>query len=196
MMPMPQLILASASPRRAELLTAAGFTFNIAPSPVDEPEDRPADIAIQDWPATLARHKAKAVQRSGIHSPNAIILGADTIVVLGDTIINKASDRAHAAALLQSLAGKTHDVITGIALLRGSTCITATATARVHIRERPPAAWQTYLDSNLWRGKAGAYGIQDDNADWTTLLDGDIETVIGLPTQLVRRTLMQLEATV
>jgi septum formation protein len=185
------IILASASPRRAELLTRANIPFEVRVSPAEEPEEKPGIIPTDLWPACLAYMKAAAVQKqiengkSKIENP--LILAADTIVVHSGRILNKARDRAHARRILSSLSGKTHQVITGICLRRGTDVRLSRAIATCKFKKLSAAQLTAYLDSNLWKGKAGAYGIQDDHRDpFVTLVDGDITTVIGLPIPLVQ----------
>jgi septum formation protein len=191
----PALILASASPRRAELLRDAGMTFRVLVSRAHEPERKPAAIPVDLWPMCLAYMKARAVQHhlqirnSKFENPKSkipLILAADTIVVNGSQILNKARDRAHARRILQSLQGKTHRVITGICLLRGARVRLASAESVCRVT-RVSSAWlEKYLDSGLWRGKAGAYGIQDSHDPFVQLVTGDFSTVVGLPMALVQ----------
>ena len=188
-----KIILASASPRRAELLTRANIPFEVRISPAEEPEEKPPLIPTDLWPTCLAYIKATAVQKQMNNEQstmnNRIILAADTIVVHNSRILNKANDRAHAHRILSSLSGKTHQVITGICLLRGPQVRLSRAIATCRFKRLSPARLNAYLDSNLWKGKAGAYGIQDDSGGgdpFVTLVDGDITTVIGLPISLVQ----------
>ena len=191
------LILASASPRRAELLREAGIRFEVIVSHAHEPARKPSGIPTPLWPMALAYMKAAAVQaqisqiknqKSKIKNP--VILAADTIVVAGipprETILNKAANRAHARRILSLLNHKIHRVITGCCLMQGPRVrlFSATATCRLHLT---PHQLHAYLDSNLWRGKAGAYGIQDPVHDpFVELLAGDFATVVGLPLELVQ----------
>jgi septum formation protein len=185
-----KLILASASPRRAELLREAGGGFEVRVSPVREASRKPAGVAVEVWPACLAYAKAAAVWEgmTARERRGAVVLGADTIVVVGERILNKAASRGHARRMLESLSGRVHRVITGICLLGdGERQLSfAEATCRIHFTA---AKLEAYLDSGLWRGKAGAYGIQDKHDPFITLLDGDVTTVIGLPMFLVKREL-------
>ncbi len=226
---MPSLILASASPRRAQLLTQARIPFQVLISPTPEPTQKPAAIPTDLWPICLAYIKARAVQKtlesqppklktrhSKLKSPT--ILAADTIVVAhlpsGEKILNKASSKSHARRMLKSLRGRTHRVITGIALLQRRPDGTdrlrlSSATALCKINNVSDAFLETYLDSGLWKGKAGAYGIQDSPPTsssthhprrpaaptpdpFITLLSGDITTVIGLPMPLLLSELASL----
>ena len=190
-----QLILASASPRRAELLARAGIPFAVQVSEAREPARKPAAIPTELWPACLAYVKAAAVQRQlerkRSKDVGGIILGADTIVVSpAGAILNKAADRAHARRILAALSGKTHRVITGLCLLRGGTFRVASATAVCRMKTLSERELTRYLESGLWRGKAGAYGIQDAVDDpFITLVSGEFSTVVGLPLELLRREL-------
>lgn len=179
-------ILASASPRRAELLRQAGYTFKVKISPVDEPSKRPPSIPLELWPSALAFIKAYSVAQ---HHPKSLVLGADTIVVLNNKILGKPQDRAHARTMLRQLSGHRHQVITGIALIRGEQIRINRSVALCYIRKLPEAWLESYLDSNLWQGKAGSYGIQDHTDPWVRLLKGEFSTVVGLPLSLVTREL-------
>jgi septum formation protein len=197
--PTVSLILASASPRRAELLREAGIEFRVVVSPAREPGRKPAGIPVELWPMCLAYIKARAVDQH-LETQNArrrtptgrergsvpLILAADTIVVNGPRILNKARHRAHAREMLGSLCGKTHRVITGICLLRGERVRLAYAEAVCRVRKVSAAWLEKYLDSGLWRGKAGAYGIQDGHDPFVELVSGDYSTVVGLPMDLVQ----------
>jgi septum formation protein len=184
------LILASASPRRAELLRAAGIPFQVVVSPAEEPEQKPPGIPTDLWPICLAWMKAKAVQNHlPRHSRDNLILAADTIVVDNSShekILNKAKNRAHARRMLLSLQGKTHRVITGIALIRSDHIRLSSAEATCRIRKVSPKWLDAYLDSGLWKGKAGAYGIQDRNDPFVHLVSGEFSTVVGLPMALLQ----------
>ncbi len=180
----PKLILASASPRRADLMREAGYKYKVQPSPIAEPEHRPRNIPIPLWPAALAYFKARAVARQ-IDDPRAIVLGADTIVVLDGKILNKPRDRKHASQMLRQLSGRRHAVLTGLAVLRGESEICGTATSICKVCKLTQAQLGAYLDSGLWQGKAGAYGIQDDHDPFVTLLSGEWSNVVGLPMNLL-----------
>lgn len=190
----PPIVLASASPRRAELLGRAGYMFTVRVSPVEEPEERPESVPIDMWPMVLAYIKAQAVQRSleGVAAPGGrvpVVLGADTIVVLGETILNKPRDKAHARRMLHALSGKKHRVITGVAMLQGGTHRLARAESVCRLKRLSRDFMKRYLQSELWRGKAGAYGIQDDTDPFVTLVEGEWSNVVGLPMELLAREL-------
>jgi septum formation protein len=185
-----KIVLASASPRRAELLRAARIGFEVVVSPVEELEKKPAGIPVGLWPMCLAYMKAMAVReklRIENRELRKLILAADTIVVEGERILNKAQDRGHARRMLRSLEGKTHRVITGIALVRGDAVRLASAEAVCRVGKLSREFLESYLDSGLWKGKAGAYGIQDEGSDpLVTLVSGEFSTVVGLPMGLVQ----------
>ncbi len=187
------LILASASPRRAQLLTSINIHFEVVVSPAEEPEKKPAVIPTDFWPACLAFIKATAVREKlktqHTKHKTSIILAADTIVVHNDRIINKARNRAHARHILASLSGKTHQVITGICILSKNHVRLSRAVATCKFKKLSPTRLTNYLDSNLWQGKAGAYGIQDGHDPFVTLVSGELSTVMGLPLTLVQQEL-------
>ncbi len=185
------LVLASGSPRRAELLRQAGWSPRVFPSPAPEPARRPAGVPLRIWPACLAFAKARAVQEF-LRKP-AIVLGADTLVVLDGRIINKAAHRAAARNILLRLAGREHEVITGLALLAGSVCRIASAVSVCRMRRWSQRELEEYLDCGLWRGKAGAYGIQDHGDPFVELLSGEFSNVVGLPMKVLRRELSSLQ---
>jgi septum formation protein len=185
-----RMILASASPRRAELLREAGYTFEVRVSPVRELARKPAGIAVELWPMCLAYMKAAAVweRMTTRERRGRVVLGADTIVVVGERILNKAATRGRAREMLTALGGREHRVITGICLLgdAGKRLSSAEAVCRIRFG---PGKLEAYLDTGLWKGKAGAYGIQDKHDPFVTLVEGDVTTVIGLPMGLVKREL-------
>ncbi len=191
----PPIILASASPRRAELLTQAHIPFQVIVSPTKEPARKPPLLPTEIWPTTLAYIKAAAVQKH-LETRNSkletkIILAADTIVISPTgAILNKPRNRPHAKQILLSLSGKTHTVITGLCLLQGQNLRLTAATATCKMKRLSKKELDAYLDSHLWKGKAGAYGLQDAHHDpFITLLSGDPTTVIGLPLTLLQQEL-------
>lgn len=189
----PELILASASPRRAELMRQAGYHFRVAKSTLHEPARRPESVPIRIWPVCLALRKAQSVAKS--RRSNSIVIGADTIVVHDDRVINKAATRHHAETILRSLSGTTHEVITGLVVLHGDQCQMESVVSTCRMKRLSERQLQNYLDSNLWRGKAGAYGIQDSPQDpFVTLMSGEHSNVMGLPLVTLQRLLrMQLD---
>ncbi len=177
--------LASASPRRAELLQLALESFEITVSPKPEPIRKPASVEVELWPVCLAHYKAKAVAASLRLPPQSNclwgVIGADTIVELNGRIINKARNAAHARNILRSLSGRVHRVITGVAVILSDQTHLLSATALCRMRRLNPAELERYIATGLWRGKAGAYGIQDVADPLVEMVSGDITTVMGLP---------------
>jgi septum formation protein len=170
-------ILASNSPRRKEILTQAGFQFAVLPSDVDE--SFPNEMILQDVPVMLAERKAKAILES---CPNSLVLAADTVVILENEILNKPANKQEALQMLKKLSGKTHEVVTGIALASPSQLVTASDSALVRFRELADWEIEWYVRGGASLDKAGAYGVQDFiGMAGIEKLDGSFYTVMGLP---------------
>lgn len=174
------IILASASPRRKQLLEGLGLSFITHSSDIDEhisPDTAAGDIVEQ-----LAIHKAKAVASC---YNNGIVIGSDTIVVLDGDILGKPNDEADAIQMLTLLQGRDHDVYTGIAVLElPSGHVTAAhQRTRVHIRSLTNEEIRDYVATGEPMDKAGAYAIQGIGSTLVTGIDGDYFTVVGLPLQ-------------
>jgi septum formation protein len=195
----PLLVLASASPRRAELLRSAGLEFKVRPVDCDEtwhPGESP--LAYVDRVAT-----AKALAGAALDglAPDALILAADTTVWLDDNTepLAKPNDRAHATAMLRALTrGRAHSVSTACAFARpdGSLVATLTETTRVHMRSLLDSQFEAfigpYLDAGDWTAKAGAYAIQGRAAALVEAIEGSYTAVVGLPLAQVVAQLEQL----
>lgn len=181
-----RLILASASPRRRELLTQAGFVFDIEAADIDETPH--AGEAPGAYVKRLAEEKAQAVlaKHAGFHG-HLIVLGADTTVVLDDEILSKPDDAAHAKLMLRKLSGRTHEVLTGIAAATRGGTISAVETTKVVFSQIPAAELDRYCATPEPLDKAGAYGIQGYAARWIPRIDGDYFNVMGLPIARVVR---------
>jgi septum formation protein len=184
-----RLILASASPRRAELLTTAGFEFEISAADVDEtpmPQEEPTSYALR-----VARDKAQAVARKGWDA-GATILAADTVVVIDGEILGKPRDTEDARRMLRLLSGRVHDVHTGVVVRRGTDQQSTIATTRVwfHSLDELEISW--YVESGEPDGKAGAYAIQGLAARFIERIDGSWSNVVGLPVAAVYRLLLEL----
>jgi septum formation protein len=167
------LILASASPRRRELLERVGLALEVCPADVDEtplPGEPP-----RAYVARVARAKAQAIAR-----PGAWVLAADTTVTIDGAILGKAADGAEAAAMLRRLSGRVHEVITAFTLLGDAARdeVVASEVAFVPLDEPTIAA---YVASGEWRGKAGAYAVQGIGAALVREVRGSVTNVIGLP---------------
>jgi nucleoside triphosphate pyrophosphatase len=184
------LILASASPRRQELLRSAGIRFTVRPADIDE---RPrAGEAAQECAERLAGEKALAVFQGHRQS---WVLGADTIVVVDDMILGKPRDAVEAARMLRQLSGRTHAVITGVCLV-GPAAIGSVASSQLPAASETQTASETtlvtmgeisddeihdYIATGEPMDKAGAYGIQGIAARWIPRIEGDYSNVVGLP---------------
>ena len=179
-------MLASASPRRSALLRAAGYEFDVRPSGLAEWAFPGGD------PAAYAESLARAKAADGDHPPEDVVVGADTIVVLGGDVLGKPTDPAHAAAMLRRLSGRAHDVVTGVAVRRGRTVRSAHDSARVAFRPLTDEEINAYVATGEPLDKAGAYAYQGGAAAFVTALDGDADTVIGLSRRLLDRLLAQL----
>lgn len=170
------LILASQSPRRRELLTQAGYSFTVQPAHIDETR-RPGE-APDAYVQRLALEKAQAIH--ALH-PEATVLGSDTTVVLAGEVLNKPVDVDDARRMLLALAGTSHLVHTGIAVVSGEAARSHVETTRVFFSAIPEADLEFYLGTGDSLDKAGAYGIQGYAARWITRIEGDFFNVMGLP---------------
>ena len=181
----PPLVLASASPRRRELLAALGLPFEAVPSHADETGGGgdPARLA-----RALALRKARAVAAA---RPDAAVVGGDTIVLLGGRRLGKPAGGAEAAAMLAALRGRAHEVVTGVAVVRGAAAASASATAAVTMREYGDAEIARYVASGEPFDKAGGYAVQDGSFRPASAVEGCRCAVIGLPLWLLRRMLRE-----
>ena len=184
---MKPLILASASPRRQELLRNAGFDFEVRPSAVDE--RRLNGEAAEDYVLRLAREKALAVAAS---SPaGALVLGADTTVAVDRHILGKPADAADAVRMLRLLSGSIHRVITGVCLVRAPATIERLRSdvTWVHFRRLDEDEIQEYVATGEPFDKAGGYAIQGRAPRFVTRVAGSYSNVMGLPVELVEEML-------
>ena len=173
------LVLASASPRRQELLRNAGITFEVQPA--DIPEDpRPGEGA-RECAERLAREKALAIARQ---RPHDVVLGADTVVVVDGQLLGKPSDAADAARMLRLLSGRNHQVITGICLVVNGQPSVASETTVVTMSEITGEDIAAYVATGEPMDKAGAYAIQGIASRWIPRIEGDYSNVVGLPVAL------------
>jgi septum formation protein len=176
--PTPDLVLASASPRRRELLERIGLVLEVTPVDLDE-TPRPAESA-RPYAVRLAAEKcAAAFARRG--SDELPVLAADTVVILEGEIFGKPADAAEASRMLQRLSGRRHEVVTAYHIRhRGAEVARAISTA-VSFRLLAPAEVDAYVASGEWQGKAGGYAVQGIAALFATELRGSLTNVIGLP---------------
>lgn len=179
---MRRLILASASPRRRELLGQAGFSFAVIPAHVNE--DLLSDEDPIGYVVRLAREKAEAVYAQ-VANREAIVLGADTTVSLDGHILAKPEDAADAARMLRILSGRTHRVITGVAIASAGGVEVAAEVTGVQFLTLSDDEIAAYIATGEPMDKAGAYGIQGYAAKWIPRIEGCYFNVVGLPLALV-----------
>ena len=185
------LVLASNSPRRRELLAQAGFSFTVRPAHI--PEDPQAGEDPVSYVVRLARAKAQAVfdaldrEPGEESSPRAdrVVLGADTTVTIDNQILGKPSDAADAARMLALLSGRTHRVVTGVALASASGIEVAAEMTGVRFYTLSEAEIAAYIATGEPMDKAGAYAIQGRAARWIPRITGDYSNVVGLPLALL-----------
>jgi len=175
-----RLILASASPRRADLLAAAGFDFDVVAVEVDE-RVRPGE-APEDYVCRLALAKAREV---ACRNPGTVVLGADTAVVAGDRILGKPADAGEATEMLNTLSGRTHDVLTGVAVCCDGREARDVARSRVRFLQLSPAEIAWYVASAEPYDKAGGYAVQGLASRFVDSIDGSYSNVVGLPVSMV-----------
>ncbi len=180
------LVLASASPRRQELLRNAGITFEVQPAHI--PEDPLPGEDAKECAERLAREKALAVASQ---RPQERVLGADTVVVVDGELLGKPSDAADAARMLRRLSGRGHQVITGVCLAVGGQWSVASETTSVTMSEISEKEIADYVAGGEPMDKAGAYAIQGIASRWIPRIEGDYSNVVGLPVALVLRMLRQ-----
>lgn len=173
----PELVLASASPRRIELLALIGITPDrIEPADIDETplkDETPPRLA-----ARLARTKAQAV---ATRSPGAVVLAADTVVAVGRRLLEKPADAAEAEKFLRLLSGRNHRVFTGAAVATGEVVRHRVVETRVAFKRLSDAEIAAYVAGGDWKGKAGGYGIQGPAAAFVLKIIGSHPAVMGLP---------------
>jgi septum formation protein len=179
----PKLVLASCSPRRRELLTAAGYQFEVIPPS----ETAECGVSRVESPtllvARLACQKAADVAR---RISEGLVLGCDTVAECNGQILGKPADREHARSMLGTLSGKEHRVLSGLCLWQVPDGRPAVRVAVTTLRMDPlsPQQLDDYLASGQWEGKAGAFGYQD-GIDWVHVLEGSESNVVGLPMELL-----------
>lgn len=183
------LVLASASPRRRELLAGLGYEILIDPSAIPEPEPNPEESA-GSYAMRAARAKARDVAR---RHPDCLIIGADTIVVVRNGILGKPASAEEAGRMVKSLSGRWHEVLTGVCLIDPAARRSASACSRsrVHMRRLTQAEISWYVSTGEYRDKAGAYAIQGYASLFIDQIEGCYFNIVGFPiftfAQLLRR---------
>src|SRR5918911_2749517 len=184
-----RLVLASSSPRRAEILRAVGWPFEAEAADVDE-SLRAGERAVR-YVERLAREKAETVAARRLFG---LVLGADTTVVVDGEVLGKPRDEAEARRMLRRLRGRWHEVLTGVALVRAETRQSVTAHERTRVRFAPmtDAELDWYVATGEPADKAGAYAVQGQGALFIEAIDGDYWNVVGLPVRLVYQLSVEL----
>jgi septum formation protein len=187
----PELILASSSPRRQELLREIGIAFQVHAANINE--DQIADEMPTAYALRLAQEKAQAV---AAHYPESYVLGADTIVVVDGEVLGKPKDREDAVRMLRLLSGRGHEVTTAVSVVvpgvvaQGTLAETRASTTKVYFREIAETEIQQYVAGGEPMDKAGAYAIQGGASRWTDRIEGEFSNVVGLPLSLVTEMLI------
>lgn len=181
-----RLVLASASPRRRQLLAEHGYEFTVAPADVDE--IAPAHLTPAEIVLWNARVKARAIACA---RPHELVLGVDTLVAFEGQVFGKPCDMDEAFAMVSAMSGRPHEVFSGVCLARIATGEERTfvEVTRVHFRQRTAAQLRAYLARIGPLDKAGAYAAQDDDGELIARVEGSFTNVIGLPMESLARIL-------
>ena len=174
------IVLASQSPRRKELLEKCNVTFTCDPADIDESMNTRNNLQLEIQ--NLAYRKADAVLK---RHPEDLIIGSDTIVVLNNEVLGKPKDEQDAFRMLKHLQGNTHEVITGLCFLSKKRKCTAVSISKVAFSTMDDAEIKEYISTGECMDKAGAYGIQGFGGKYITRIEGDYYTIMGLPLNLV-----------
>lgn len=184
-------ILASASPRRKQLLEQANLSFRVVPSDVDESKYSSVNITSADFAAALALAKAKKIAAD---FPDFLVVGADTVVDYNGHIIGKPVDAADAEQIIRKLFSSPHKVITALAFVRlkDNTEIVKTDTTIVYPKMMSDEQIADHIEGLSWQGKAGAYGIQETGDEFVEKIEGSFTNVMGMPMELFLRILKKV----
>lgn len=173
----PELVLASSSPRRVELLALVG----IAPDRIDPADIDETPLKAETPPRLAARLASSKARVVADRSPDAIVLAADTVVAVGRRFLEKAADEAEATRFLKLLSGRNHRVFTGVAVIAGGRLTERVVDTRVTFKTLSDAEIAAYVASGEWKGKAGGYGIQGRAGAFVSRIVGSYPAVMGLP---------------
>jgi septum formation protein len=182
--PLANIILASASPRRRQLLAEAGYKFDVVVSQIDESSFSAEGVTPVDYAKRLALAKANDVAQK---HPNSLVIGADTVVDFDGRIVGKPADAKDAERITRMLFSRPHKVITGLALVcksRNLRLVEAETTV-VYPRKLTDSQIAEHITSGVWRDKSGAYAIRENNDPFVDHIDGSLTNVMGLPMELL-----------
>ena len=171
------IVLASKSPRRKELLSLLDLDFQIITADIDETMD--SSLPVSDEVARLSRDKASAIKPQV--SADTVIISADTVVELNGVVMGKPKDKTDAFNMLRRLSGNTHNVLSGVTVMRGDKAVSKTVITEVHFRTITDEEINNYIETNEPMDKAGAYGIQGRGSRFVEKINGDYFNVVGLP---------------
>jgi len=189
------IVLASASPRRKQLLAEAGYKFTVRPADIDESAISSEGIEPCEYAKRLALAKAKNV---AAEFPDRIVIGADTVIDFEGEIIGKPRNAKEAEKITRKIFGKPHKVITAVAIvqLNSGVEIVSSDTTTIYPKKMTDEQIAKHIKGGSWRGKSGAYGIQETGDEFVEKIDGSMTNVMGLPMELLQRMLTQFaEAT-
>jgi septum formation protein len=181
-------ILASASPRRKQLLTEAGYKFTVVKPDIDESAFPVKGIKAREYAERLALAKAKNIAE---YHPNFLVIAADTIVDFDGEIIGKPADQSQAEQITKKLFSRPHKVITGIAIvkLRDGIELNQSDTTTVYPKKLTTQQIAKHIKSGTWKDKAGAYAIQENGDEFIERIEGSLTNVMGLPMELIEQLL-------
>jgi septum formation protein len=185
------LILASASPRRKQLLTEAGYKFTVVPPEIDESAFLSEHISPCEYAKGLALAKAKNV---AARFPECLVIGADTVVDFNGQMFGKPADAKEAEQITRKLFGAPHKVITAVAIVRiaEGTEIVKSETTAVYPKQMSTEQIAKHIKSGSWQNKAGAYAIQEDGDEFIEKIEGSLTNVMGMPMELLHRLLERI----
>jgi len=188
---LPSIILASASPRRRQLLSEAGYEFTVVIPNIDESTFSSDGIEAREFTEKLALAKAKSIAQS---YPDCFVIGADTVADFDGRIIGKAADAADAEMITRMLFSKPHKVVTALAIVRLSdnTRLVASDSTTVYPKRLTAEQIAQHIEGGSWRDKAGAYAIQETGDEFVEKIEGSLTNVMGLPMELLEALLARL----
>jgi septum formation protein len=186
------IILASKSPRRRQILSEAGYKFDVVPPDIDESAFSAEGISVAEYAKRLALAKAQSVAQK---YPDSLVIGADTVVDFGGQIIGKPADAKEAEQITSKLFSAPHRVITGIAIIRScdDVVIVDSDTTTIYPKKITAGQIAEHIKSGSWRDKAGAYAIKETGDEFIEKISGSLTNVMGLPMELLERLLQKFK---